>query len=210
MNSLDTVLQSEVPMVMVPRYEALPPIRPNSHRYLSCADGIYLEVDRPWINGVFKVSDCTLPYGEVSSRFALNIRSGHFAAILHAFVTAARQTSPQEHAAWATFHPEQGDLRYFAPEILSVGHGHVQYARPNASPDSLPAIDLHSHGLLPAFFSQTDNNDDLADDLKIAIVIGNLDRPEPTAVARLVGLGLNVNISEWVKAFVQNGVTETT
>ena len=210
MNQLDTVLQSQVPMVMVPRYEALTAIRPNSHRYLSCSDGIHLEVDRPWISGVFKVSDCVLPYGQVAPRFALKIHSAHFAAMLGAFIEASRHAFPQEHAAWITFHPEQGDLRYFMPAILSVGRGHIQYERPEASADCLPLIDFHSHGALPAFFSNTDNNDDLVDDLKIAIVIGNLDRPEPTAVARLVGLGLNVNISEWVNAFVQNGVTETT
>ena len=61
MNALDGILQSQVPAVMVPRYEPLEPIRPDSHRYLVASDGLYLQVDRPWIHGIFKISDTAFP-----------------------------------------------------------------------------------------------------------------------------------------------------
>ena len=212
MNSLDSILQSVAPMVMVPRYESLTPIRPNSHRFLSCADGIYLEVHRPWIHGVFKISDLAikLPYGQVEPRFALNIYSDTFMAALSEFIQEARTTSPVEHAAWLTYHPNQEvTLQYCAPRVISSSNGHIRYERPDASAECLPAFDCHSHGATPAYFSRTDNHDDLKDDLKIAIVVGNLDKEIPSIVARLVGMGLNVNLSEWVQSLVQNYITET-
>lgn len=210
MNRLDTILQTEAPMVMVPRYEPLEPIRPNSHRFLSCEDGIYLEAHRPWLHGIFKLCDCRLPYGQVSPRFGLKLHSTAFGSMLSTFIQAARNACPQEHAAWITYHPdESGALHYFAPNVFSTGHEHVQYERPRASSQCLPVIDFHSHGLLPAFFSSTDDCDDLGDDLKIAIVVGNLDKETPSVAARLVGLGVNIVFSKWVESFVQNDITET-
>ncbi len=42
--------------------------------------------------------------------------------------------------------------------------------------------------VLRRFFSRTDNKDDRGD-LKIAIVVGNVDQPNPTVKARLCTLG---------------------
>ncbi len=53
-------------------------------------------------------------------------------------------------------------------------------------------LDLHSHGLLDAFFSGTDNYDDGRGEVKIAGVIGNLDQPEVTASFRLCANGVFV------------------
>lgn len=210
MNTLDALLQSVAPMVMVPRYEALTPIQPDSHRFLAGSDGIYLEVDRPWLHGVFPygASGLAFPYGKVDLVFNLNVHTESLKASLSTFIREARAVSPNECAAWLTYHPDQGELGFYKPQVFSAGQAHISYERPNATPISLPAFDCHSHGVLPAFFSKRDNCDDLKDDLKIAIVVGNLDREKISVVARLVGIGLDLDLSEWVASFVHNNVTE--
>lgn len=212
MNPLDANIQSLVPTVMVPRYEELDPIRPDSHRYLAATDGMYVEIDRPWINVVLKTSESAfaLPYGAVSPRCNLRIKGADIKDAFDTFIAAARAVCPVEHAAWLTYHPTQGGtLRYFAPEVLASTNDFIRYVRPDARPDSLPIIDCHSHGYHRAFYSQTDDTDDLNDDLKLALVIGNLDKGNISLVARLVGMGLQIDISEWVGALVQNAFSAT-
>ena len=211
MNALDGILQSQVPAVMVPRYEPLEPIRPDSHRYLVASDGLYLQVDRPWIHGIFKISDTAfpLPYGQVAPCINLRFRTAQIKSVLATFVAASRNACPIEHAAWVTFHPAAGgELGYFAPEILSQDENTISYVRPDATPDCLPFLDCHSHGRSPAYFSATDNRDDLSDDLKLAFVAGRLDQDEVSVAARIVGLGLNTDISEWIGSLVENTTTE--
>jgi PRTRC genetic system protein A len=53
------------------------------------------------------------------------------------------------------------------------------------------AVDLHTHGRLPAWFSATDDADDRG--IKIAGVFGHLHEPVPTAAFRLV-------LNGWTKA----------
>lgn len=220
MNALDALLHEQVPTVMVPRYEALAPIRPDSHRYLIAEDGLHLEIDRPWLHGVFKIGDSlqAFPYGPVAPRFDLRLRGSALTQRLAQFIAAARAASPDEHAAWLLFRKDRdGALDYYAPAVLRRSAGHIAYVRPDARPDCLPIIDCHSHGCFNAFisppygFSAQDNRDDLKDDLKIAVVVGNLDQPAVSVIARLVGLGLEINISEWVISLLQNdGVLTTT
>ena len=54
--------------------------------------------------------------------------------------------------------------------------------------DESIAIDLHTHGLLPAFWSATDDEDDRS--VKVSGVCGNLDREQPSAAFRLVFNGM--------------------
>jgi PRTRC genetic system protein A len=50
------------------------------------------------------------------------------------------------------------------------------------------AVDIHSHGCMGAFFSATDDDDDRGE-LKLSIVIGNLDADEASMRMRLCALG---------------------
>ncbi len=50
------------------------------------------------------------------------------------------------------------------------------------------AVDLHTHGRAPAFWSGEDDRDDQG--IKVAGVFGLLDRPRPSARVRLVIKGL--------------------
>jgi PRTRC genetic system protein A len=65
-------------------------------------------------------------------------------------------------------------------------------------------VDVHSHGILPAFFSGTDERDDRTDDAKLAFVVGNLDKTEVSVTMRFVGFGLTLELSEWAASILHN------
>ena len=98
----------------------------------------------------------------------------------------------------------EGAVGYIEPEIISRSEGHIRYHRPDATPRCLPVVDVHSHGILPAFFSGTDERDDRTDDAKLAFVVGNLDKAEVTVTMRFVGFGLSLDLSEWAASILDN------
>ena len=59
---------------------------------------------------------------------------------------------------------------------------------PPLARDESIAVDLHTHGCLPAFWSATDDVDDRS--VKVAGVFGNLNREQPSAAFRLVLNGM--------------------
>jgi PRTRC genetic system protein A len=88
-------------------------------------------------------------------------------------------------------------LRYESVRVESCGSGHIRYRRPAVTGARTLAIDLHSHGRHPAFWSPTDDRDD-CDDAKLAVVFGDLDAPQPSVKARLLALGAKIDFSEWL------------
>ena len=59
------------------------------------------------------------------------------------------------------------------------------------------------HGIYDAGFSAVDDTDD--DDTKLAIVVGNCDRANPTIAARLCLQGTHHDFSEWVEQLLYTG-----
>lgn len=206
MNPLDATLQAACPTVMVPRYEELTLLNDDSHRFLIAGDGLYAEVRRPWIHAILKVveSPIPLPYGPAPRLFNINLHRRALVGGLQHFIRRAREASPLEHAAWLTYDPVEGAVGYVEPEIISRSEGHIRYHRPDATPRCLPVVDVHSHGILPAFFSGTDERDDRTDDAKLAFVVGNLDKAEVTVTMRFVGFGLSLDLSEWAASILHN------
>ena len=200
MNALDKALQAACPCLMVPRYEPLALLQDDSHRFLIGGTGLFVEVRRPWLHAILKVTDSPipLPYGTPPDLFSINLHGRALLGGLHHFVRRAREASPIEHAAWLTYDPIQGAVGYTEPEVISRSAGHIQYHRPDATPHCLPIVDCHSHGTSPAYFSGTDERDDATDDAKIAFVAGSLDQPNPSIAMRFVGFGLSVDMSDWL------------
>lgn len=197
MNRLDATLQSVCPTVMVPAYEPLLPLSENGHRFLCARDGLYAELHRPWLHAVFRIAESAvpLPYGLPEAQTHLAFEKGQLAELLDRFVAQARAAFPREHAAWLSF--DDAGLHYEPVDVMSSGGGHIRYRRPSVIGSRTLAVDLHSHGRHPAFWSETDDHDD-HDDAKLAIVVGNLDRDEPTFKARLTMLGAVMDLSEWL------------
>ncbi len=200
MNSLDKALQAACPCLMVPRYEPLELLQEDGHRFLIGGSGLFVEVRRPWLHAILKVTDSPipLPYGTPPDLFSINLHGRALLGGLQHFIRRAQEVSPIEHAAWLTYDPIQGAVGYTEPEVISRSADHIQYHRPDATPNCLPIVDCHSHGTAPAFFSGTDERDDSTDDAKFAFVAGNLDQAHPSMVMRFVGFGLSVDLSEWL------------
>ncbi len=166
------------------------------------------------------MEDVALPYGSLTQTVKVAFgRVPHDA--LREFADLARRALPNEAGAWMAWETyaadvdggKEGALEWCQPRlsgrwnggpVISNGGegcvavegtpGRLDYPRPETTDTSTPCIDIHSHGAEPAFFSETDNADD-RHDVKIAIVVGSLERPVPTIVARLCCLGVMIPIN---------------
>jgi PRTRC genetic system protein A len=194
----DAVLQAHTPAVMVPRYSALPIIPEPGHRCLVAADGLWLELLRPWIHLRTRIArNCgavPLPYGKVVPTFTYAFAPGELQNLQRRFVHDAIAALPDEFAAWGVWDEQAGRLEY-RPLIADIASpGGIDFHRPRLDPHEHMAIDLHSHGIGDAFFSAKDDKDD-AGEVKISVVVGTLDK-EPSFATRLCLLGLFVDSDE--------------
>lgn len=187
----DVILQQHCPAVMVPlhgKFERMG--HGHGHRFLVAADGLWLELRRPWLYLLRCVapSEIPLPYGKLHDEIEYLYRARDASAAQDQFVGDAQASLPDECAAWAIHDARTGYLRY---QLLRADHaspGGVTFKRPRLADHESLAIDFHSHGTMAPFFSATDDADDIGE-VKIAVVVGTLDRT-PTFDVRLCALGL--------------------
>ena len=190
----DRMVQDHAPTVMVPSHSELQPLGASGHRYLAAGDGLWLEVRRPWLHLVWPLlAGARLPYGAVARKVELAFKMP--VDLIAHFVDDARRALPDEAAAWIVWNELQQKLEYVNVGTYEASPAGIRYARPRLEPHQHLALDLHSHGALPAFFSETDNQDD-AGEVKIAGVIGSLadEGKAPSAAFRLCVLGVHVNV----------------
>jgi len=198
----DRIILEHAPLVAMPRYSALDDLPVNRHRFIAGNDGLYLELRRPWafVAALVAPSEMPLPYGEVCELYQYQFDEDQLDALTEQFTADARAALPNECAAWGVWNEHTELLEY---RLLAADHaspGGVTFKRPRLAPHEHLAVDLHSHADGPAFFSETDDADDLGE-VKIAIVAGHLDR-EPQYVSRLCALGFFLDSDE------QNGTLE--
>jgi PRTRC genetic system protein A len=120
----------------------------------------------------------------------------------------AREAHPRETGAWIVWSPSTRAFRLAPVVILSHDAGSLKYSAPSLAGDEVLVMDCHSHGKHPAYFSSTDNEDD-QHDVKMALVIGNCDRPNPSIAARLCAKGIFEETervpSSWYRAIRAKG-----
>lgn len=197
MNPLDIALQSVVPTVMVPKYGNLPPMTTNGHRFLVAADGLWLEVKRNWLDlrlPLARQNTVAMPYGNVESvmEFASEPLPSH---LVEAFAVAAQKASPIETAGWIVRNHVTGVFRLLMLESIEESEAHVHFVRPELDASEEMVIDLHSHGVYPAFFSGQDDIDD-AGEVKISVVVGDGNEGVPSVMVRLCALGMAIKLPE--------------
>ncbi len=197
--SMDMALLRAAPVVVVPLHSEFHALEEAGHRFLMADDGVYLEVRRPWLHLIQRLAEqkaVRMPFGAILPKveFAFG-KIGSALAELRAFGEVARLQSPIESAASLIWNDETREwaLRYPLP-IGEPTSGHIQYQQLLLAEREHLAIDLHSHGAHPAFFSETDNLDD-AGSVKISGVYGNLDQQQPTVAFRLCVLGLFITLA---------------
>ncbi len=195
---LDQALLAAAPIAAVPRHAPFHPLQENGHRFLLAADGPYIEVRRPWLHFIHRLSEVkgvAIPYGSVEKACTLDFGSiGSALPQMKEFAAKARADAPNEAAASLLWDHRARSWRIEYPKIIGEASAtRIQYHQVEAGPDESLAIDLHSHGHLEAFFSETDNEDDRGA-VKISAVFGNLDTDKPTVAFRLCVLGLYIPI----------------
>lgn len=202
MQRLDEVLLQTCPLIPAPRFSALERLRGCGHRYLAGTHGLYLELRREWLHALVAVapSATPLPYGPVRPHVSLAF-GPQLAELIDLFVARAVAAMPNEYAAWLSWDDTTRQLAFEPVEILDAGPRHVRYRRPPATKGRSLAVDIHSHGALPAFFSDEDDADAL-DDAKLEIVVGSLGSERYSVACRLSMLGVHIDYSEWLTALL--------
>lgn len=197
MNAADSVLQRSFPTVMVPRREPVEMMGSAGERMLVAENGVFLEVNRPWISLVRRVASFTapiaIPYGRTVEYTELacgRVPDG----LVGEFVAMARASHPNETGAWIVWSTTTHQFRLVPVEVLSHTSESLRYERPEIVPDEVLIVDCHSHGRYPAFFSTTDNEDD-KHDIKFSLVVGNCSSHVPSFSLRLCAKGIFEEVS---------------
>jgi PRTRC genetic system protein A len=195
---LDVALFDSAPTVAVPKHAKFRPLADVGHRFLMTAQGVFIEVRRPWLHVIqqlTKLSDAgpRPPYGDIEPKIELAFgRLSAAVPLLQAFAEEARAALPNEHAAWIVWDQQKKQLAYKALHVSSSTPGSITFDRPALEPHESLAIDVHSHGDSPAFFSAQDDADD-AGEVKISGVLGGIGADGTPSVAfRLCVLGMFV------------------
>ncbi|CAG2159749.1 PRTRC system protein A [Cupriavidus numazuensis] len=192
MHPADAVLQQSFPSVMVPRMSKVMPMEQPGERLLIAANGVFLEILRPWLRVVRCLGSyqhrTAVPYGTVSE--ATELRCGRIPAdLIGHFARMAREAMPKETMAWIVWNAASAAFRLVPVHLIEHSASHLRYDRPPLDEGDVLVLDCHSHGAFQAGFSRTDDTDD-RHDVKFAFVIGNCGSPNPTMVLRLCAKGI--------------------
>jgi PRTRC genetic system protein A len=196
---MDSVLQSQFPTVMAPRYSDMQALTHSGERFIMTGDRLLFEVSRPWLHAVRSISERferSTPYG-VGLAEVITLRCPPLpAALLNQFIGQAHAAFPNETAAWVIWNEATNGFTYWELDIESSSPGHVTFQRPRLKSTEHLVLDIHSHGAYPAFFSSQDDTDD-RDQLCISAVLSLQNPDKPTFVARLSMLGVYTPIKEF-------------
>ncbi|MCK6375979.1 PRTRC system protein A [Zoogloea sp.] len=190
MDVRDQALLASCPVVAAPRFSPLPDMA-NGQRIIVASNGWFVQTRLDWLDCITALSLDTpamrLPYGEV--REHLRFSFGQLPIpLIEAFVAHGRKHLPDEAAGVLIYSRGTGRLRLAFCEAVRASPVRIDYRRPPMADDETVAVDLHTHGRAPAFWSADDDRDDQG--IKVAGVFGLLDQPKPMARFRLVINGL--------------------
>ena len=186
----DAALQSTCPVVIAPRFGSLTPMPPGQ-RLIAAANGLFVQVKLDWLDCLHCLTPqglgLPLPYGRLTEHlsFAFGVLP---IRLIEQFVEAGRRSLPNESAGALIYSRSSGRLRLAMCEPVRCSPSRIDYRVPPMAADEALAVDLHTHGRLPAFWSEEDNRDDQG--IKVAGVFGRLHEERPDACFRLVLNGL--------------------
>ena len=186
----DVALQASCPVVAMPKFSQLPEMC-SGQRLILARNGVFVHFANPWLQCTVlagELDTClSLPFGEhqESVSFSFGVLP---LTMLQQFVEEGRRALPNEAAGALVFDCDSQRLSLRMHESIDRSMAHIRYRIDPLGPNELLAVDLHTHGRLPAFWSRQDDLDDMG--VRVCGVFGNLDREEPTAQFRLVVNGL--------------------
>ena len=192
---IEQVLRDQFPIIHAPRSIPHQPLADPGVRYVVSSQGLWRELKTAWLYAMLplaKAPSATIPFGNLESTVEFHC-SAPPVALWKMFKAHAKQHLPNEVAAAFVWNEITDDWRFAIRKPLSQGRAHIDYQEVETAEGEHIVFDLHSHGLYPAGFSETDNKDDLGS-IKIAAVLGNVDA-ENTLVCRLNAIDQRLDIT---------------
>lgn len=185
MDPRDIALQASCPVLAAPRFGSLPEMA-NGQRLIVAANGVFVQVRLDWLDCVQRLTPAIglpLAFGvlEERLRFSFGVLP---IQLIEAFVDAGHKGLPDEVAGVLIYQRAARSLRLALCEPMYASPGRIEYRRPTMDGDETVAVDLHTHGRGPPFWSADDDRDDQG--IKIAGMFGCLHLPRPQAQFRLV------------------------
>jgi PRTRC genetic system protein A len=183
------------PIVAMPQSGKIEPRSTYGRRYILAKNGLFLEAKAP--AGYFRLHlgdlEHKMPFGECKQEinFSFHHRGNQHIVLIKEFIEYARDALPNEAAAWVIWNLDTRQMRLQMLEPTTASPSSITFARPKLAHNECLAIDIHSHGTIPAFFSVQDDLDD-AGEVKLCMVVGTLDK-EPTIATRLCVLDLKID-----------------
>jgi len=190
LSTLDKFVASTSPLIAMPHDTAsFHPLAQPGHRYILSRNWLYKEVRRAWIHAVVPLSPLPVeaPYGRLDP--SVKVRFKIPPALLREFEALARAAAPNETAAWIVW-----DSRAEQLFLMEVPHDAnrvlCKVRRPLLPAHQHLVVDVHSHHVMAPIFSKVDDQEgSAAGDVKIAGVVGYIDK-EPTWSFRLCAEGV--------------------
>lgn len=183
----DDVLRTAFPLLAVPADGRVPPASSHGTRYLVARDGLYRDLQLPWLRATLRVAGGLLqptPYGEL--RPGIELLCGALPRQqLQEFKSLALAALPDETTAVIAWNAATRTWRLVPRRVLQASSARVVYEEAELEDSESLVVDIHSHGLLPAGFSAEDDRDDRGA-MKIAAVLGEVHTGAPRLQARLV------------------------
>lgn len=190
LSTLDKFVTSTSPLIAMPHDTGSfwPLVHPG-HRYILSRQWLYKEVRRSWIHAIVPFSPLPIetPYGLLDP--SVRVRFQIPPALLRQFEAMARAAAPNETAAWIVWDDRSDEL--FLMEVPHDANRVLcKVDRPLLPVHQHLVVDVHSHHVMAPIFSGVDDiEDSAAGDVKIAGVVGYIDK-EPTWSFRLCAEGL--------------------
>jgi PRTRC genetic system protein A len=191
----DVALQTLTPSVMVPRFSEIEKLEQSGHRFCIASDGLWMEVKRPWLELCVPLAQqyvVNMPYGPLKEKMRFNFGKLNI-NFLQQFLKEAKEHLPNECAAWFIWNEGTHQMRFEMLVADVATSGSITYQCPVLEDGEHLIADIHSHGEGHAFFSFQDNDDDRTE-VKIAVVIGNVDTDMPTMKMRLCANGYFIDL----------------
>jgi len=190
MSTLDKFVAATSPLIAMPHDRgSFQPLARPGHRYILSKHWLYKEVRRAWIHAVVPLAQLPVqtPFGTLEP--SVRVRFKIPPALLRDFEAMARAAAPNETAAWIVWDSRADEL--FLMEVPHDANRVLcKVDRPLLPAHQHLVVDVHSHHVMPPVFSPVDDQEDsAAGDVKIAGVVGYIDK-EPTWTFRLCAEGM--------------------
>lgn len=189
LSGVDRATLNAVPVLVMPNDGELERLERGRSRFVLASNGLFLECLTHALYARLCVEPFVhhmrLPFGECQPRFEL--AGGPIpVSMLQEIVERGRASCPNEYAAHIYW--TEGGYRLVEPEVDDASPASIRYKR-TAFDTSRLVLDVHTHGTGSAYFSATDNLDDMHEPapLFLSSVLGQLgEKQKPAAALRVV------------------------